>query len=184
MSEEHVGYGRPPKAGRFQKGRSGNPRGRPKGSRKVRPYDEVFGRTVTIRENGAPRTVTAAEAFLLTLMKRALEKGGPAAAVFNEIAEKRAAARGEEPEGEEIRTVVYLPIVPGGVGNAAQTLGLGTKVDRYSEDVRLLLHPWIVEEALARLDRELTPEEQREIYANTRRPQTVRWPGWWSVFEM
>jgi len=36
-----VGYGKPPRATRFQPGRSGNPRGRPKGSRKKRPGDAL-----------------------------------------------------------------------------------------------------------------------------------------------
>ena len=34
-----VGYGKPPKATRFQPGKSGNPKGRPKGSRKAPPAD-------------------------------------------------------------------------------------------------------------------------------------------------
>jgi Family of unknown function (DUF5681) len=36
-----VGYGRPAKVTRFGPGHSGNPRGRPKGSRKVAPHDAV-----------------------------------------------------------------------------------------------------------------------------------------------
>ena len=34
-----VGYGKPPQATRFQPGKSGNPKGRPKGSRKAPPAD-------------------------------------------------------------------------------------------------------------------------------------------------
>jgi Family of unknown function (DUF5681) len=37
-----VGYGRPPRATRFKPGQSGNPRGRPKGSRKVAPDDAAI----------------------------------------------------------------------------------------------------------------------------------------------
>jgi hypothetical protein len=50
---------------RFRKGQSGNPRGRPKGSRHKAPYETVLGQTVTVREDGIPRQMTAAEAFLL-----------------------------------------------------------------------------------------------------------------------
>ncbi len=32
MAREKIGYGRPPKAGQFKPGQSGNPQGRPKGS--------------------------------------------------------------------------------------------------------------------------------------------------------
>lgn len=37
-SDDHdnVGYGKPPASGRFAKGKSGNPRGRPRGSRNLR----------------------------------------------------------------------------------------------------------------------------------------------------
>lgn len=36
--------------------------------------------------------------------------------------------------------------------------------------------------ALARLDsRQLTEEEQREVWKNTRTPHKVNWPDWWTV---
>ena len=36
-SNDEVGYRRPPKASQFPPGRSGNPKGRPKGARNKRP---------------------------------------------------------------------------------------------------------------------------------------------------
>ena len=57
-----VGYGKTPASSRFRKGQSGNPRGRPRGRRNDPPYEAVLGQMVTIREDGAERRVTAAEA--------------------------------------------------------------------------------------------------------------------------
>jgi hypothetical protein len=74
-----VGYGRPPMTTRFAKGRSGNPACRPRGRHREAPYEAILGQMVTVREGGTSRRVTAAEAVLLQLTKRALEGDGAAA---------------------------------------------------------------------------------------------------------
>jgi len=58
----HV-YRQPPKASRFIKGQSGNPGGRPPGRQPEAPYQAVLGQTVTFREGGVERRVTAAELY-------------------------------------------------------------------------------------------------------------------------
>ena len=67
-----VGYGKPPKDSRFKKGASGNPKGRPKGSRNVAA---VFAKTlrekVVINEHGQRKIVTKLEAALKQMVNKA-----------------------------------------------------------------------------------------------------------------
>ncbi len=74
---QKVGYGKPPKHTRFKKGQSGNPRGRPKGSKNLSTImKDLLGRPVTIKQNGRERRVPFCEAFVHRLASRSLE-GSP-----------------------------------------------------------------------------------------------------------
>ncbi|HEX7631527.1 MAG TPA: DUF5681 domain-containing protein, partial [Lacunisphaera sp.] len=74
-----VGYGRPPREHQFKSGQSGNPRGRPKGSKNLKTLArKVMNTKVTLRENGKTRTVSKAEAMLMAVFNRGL--GGDASA--------------------------------------------------------------------------------------------------------
>ena len=74
-----VGYGRPPKQHQFQKGRSGNPSGRPKGARNLKTIvDDVFSEPVRLRRDGAFIEVSTAEAMLRSMTHKAM-KGDVAA---------------------------------------------------------------------------------------------------------
>lgn len=78
-TDEVVGYGRPPKHTRFRPGRSGNPRGRPKGVKSTgMVVQEVLGRKITITEAGRRRQAPVVEAALIRLTEAAL-KGDPKA---------------------------------------------------------------------------------------------------------
>lgn len=175
-----VGYRNPPQHSRFKKGRSGNPRGRPRGSRREVPYDTVLGQTVTIREEGRERRVTAAEAFLLHITRKGLAGDNAAARASLGAIEAARAKRGE-PAAAEIR-LIRLIGVGFGVSTVLDSLGLGKKLfSRDEARVRWLLQPWIVQAALARLgSRRLSIEEQREVWSTTRTPEKVSWPSWWT----
>jgi hypothetical protein len=176
-----VGYGKTPESSRFKKGQSGNSRGRPKGSKRSAPYDTVLGQMVTVREAGRERRITAAEAFLLLTAKRGLEGDGAAARAAMAAIEQ-ARARHTDPDNLP-RTIVFRSSVrPGSVNSALEPLRMATKLDRYRETARMMLEPWLVEAALARLgSQRLTREQQDTVIRATRLPGKVRWPDWWEV---
>lgn len=77
-----VGYGRPPVEHRFQPGRSGNPKGRPKGSKNAQVVlTEILNRKVAMRVNGNTKRISFLEAMLLRFAEDAL-KGNTKSAAF------------------------------------------------------------------------------------------------------
>lgn len=68
-----VGYGKPPKSGQFQKGVSGNPKGRPKKARTVSEFvAQELEKQVTVKVDGEAQVMTKAEAVAKRLVADSL----------------------------------------------------------------------------------------------------------------
>jgi hypothetical protein len=125
--------------------------------------------------------VLPAEAFLLHITKQGLQGDGAAAgAAMTAIEEAR--NRQLQSRTNDWMILVRIIVRPGSVNSALEPLRMARKLDRNRETARMVLEPWIVEAALARLGtRRLTPEEQQTVVKATRTPRQVRWPEWWDV---
>jgi hypothetical protein len=88
FGDYEIGYGRPPAATRFQPGRSGNPRGRPKGRKSNKSIavalHEVLGRQIAeVPKDGRP--IFAIEAIALGLTQSALHRNLQATKLLFEL---------------------------------------------------------------------------------------------------
>ena len=80
--DPEVGYGRPPRATQFKPGKSGNPKGRPKGAKgESILLREILERRIATSSGHGRRKITVLEGILLRIAENAL-KGDPKSAAF------------------------------------------------------------------------------------------------------
>jgi Family of unknown function (DUF5681) len=96
-----IGYGRPPRHTRFRKGRSGNPKGRPKQARNLlTDLHEELQRRITVREGGTERRMSRQRAVVMRLLDKALKGELGAIAKLFDLRLRHEAAAGERYEPE------------------------------------------------------------------------------------
>ncbi len=84
-----VGYRKPPKHTQFSPGRSGNPKGRPKGAKSCKAdLLEELGERIPVREGNRWRRLTKQRVFLKALMTRALNGDTKYASLLISIMER------------------------------------------------------------------------------------------------
>jgi hypothetical protein len=81
-----VGYGKPPRSTQFEKGVSGNPKGRPK---KALDFDHELLResrtSITLNENGRRRRISKHAAVIKQLINKAMSGNMPAARTYLDL---------------------------------------------------------------------------------------------------
>jgi hypothetical protein len=178
--DDVMGYKSPPRSTRYPAGVSGNPKGRPKRKRGL-PYAWILDRMVRIKDGLGARQVTAEEAFLFYLRKKAVDGDESAQEGLEEIqAFRRERDPDLDPEG--ITTIVRVIVSPDNPNHALQLLKMAVKLYPFQPHAQIRLEPWLVQRALDRLgDRRLNVTERATVVAATRTPGKVRWPDWWGT---
>lgn len=111
MSDEYrVGYRRPPLDTRFKKGKSGNPKGRAKGSKNTQSLlEEELSRPITVREGGVEKRMPVRRALLRQQINKALQGDSKAARlIIDKDAEIETKTPTVAPEALEIKDKAIL----------------------------------------------------------------------------
>ena len=163
-------------SGRFAKGASGNPAGRPRKQAPPQPsaFDIIIDRTLTITQNGCTREVTVDEALQQKTYHDAIAGSRMAQREVMKMIEKREKARSVKAPS---RNPIRLERAPPDPVNADAALLL-LDITRITEDElkRTRMTSWIVQAALDRQRAALSKEQLDDARRDTLAPHEVRWP--------
>jgi hypothetical protein len=176
----------PPFATRFQKGKSGNPEGRPRklpsdsetgGS----AFDILIDRTLTVTRNGVAREATVEEALQHQTYKDAIAGNRSAIREVLKMIERREKALLARRKPKMPIFKRRTEVDPDNANAALLILGVACRDERWSAGgsyEHLLLEPWAVQSALGRRrgGSRLTEKEISEIKRCTRDAGSLRWP--------
>jgi hypothetical protein len=147
------GYKMPPRNSRFAKGKSGNPKGRPR--KKLSGASDILDRELPMDVNGELINVPMEEAALILLFRSGLKGNSRAAQEFLKHSKRMGIAEvASEPFPPIVRIVLYpevcdsLLLALGAMSKGGRDFKPGT--DREIDRTALRMELWVLEEALKR----------------------------------
>jgi hypothetical protein len=182
QSPEEQAPKRSPESTRWTKGQSGNYRGRPPGPPKYDlPFDEFVKRKVTVVINGSRRELSRLEALLHKAALLAFNGDDEIASLLERIYINERFARfmrNEHIGSQIIRDGPDEEVCDDAFARFLRSLKIASRRTKR----RVMLEPWIVAEALARMPAgSLRPDEQRVVMRSTSTAKKVVWPAWWEI---
>ena len=126
MAEYDVGYGKPPKNARFKKGQSGNPNGRPKGSKNISTIiAEVCTERVRVKRNedGTFQYMTKIQAIMTQVANQAARGDLKAARALFQILGMFPQLKEPEPRQRPIINVHFVEARDRGPGDDGEVEG-------------------------------------------------------------
>ena len=175
-----VGYRKPPAAGRFSKGRSGNPTGRPKGADrqpKTSAFEVILAKTLTVDRNGRQVEITLDEALQHKILQDALAGNRSARREVMKMLLTRESALAAGAPLAPPATLRVEPHDPDNANEALTLLGVAAADPDYGLP-RLKLQVWAVQAALNRRRRpRLSRQDVSYVKLRTLNPEEVKWPS-------
>jgi len=177
-------YKPPPESGRFKKGQSGHPLGRPKKIPQLplSPFEIVLSETVTVLQAGVQRELTLEEAVEFRLLQDAIAGKKMAQRAIMKMIEKRNAARIEKAKASRpnANILVRTEFDPRNADRALIILDIASVENGWAFEA-LKLNRWAVQIALSRWRGRPKPnaDEMRSIKSGTRDSEKLRWPRRW-----
>jgi hypothetical protein len=170
-------------SGRFVKGQSGNPAGRPSKRRpNVSAFDIIFDKKLVVRQNGIERELTVDEALELQTYQAAI-KGSRLAIrqVLKMIAKRELALAKREPPVRPRPIQTRFEPDPRNADEAMLLLGITVRDPSWEDPcqygVRMKLATWAAQAGLSRPGRKaLTDRQVEDINRQALEPDRLRWP--------
>lgn len=168
--------------GRFQKGQSGNPNGRPKKRRpNVSAFDIIFDKRLAVNQNGEERELTVDEALELKTYQDALKGSRMAIRQVLKMIERREKALAKEAPAQKFRPLTQeFQNDPRNADEAMLILGIAEpdnsrEPDEYGQHIKLAT--WATQAAISRPGRKLLSERKvQDVERSTWNPEDLVWP--------